>query len=507
MASSAGAIERNGARAMRLKRASSFSRLIAIRPRLPARLAIMLAIALVESLVWCIVLPPLQGPDEISHFAYVQTIAETGSIPWRSKAPAHSGSPYSTEVAAAGLCSGITGLAQNLFARAPASTVDERICFADLNRLPRGARSDGGFTSADKNPPLYYLYDTLPYLAFHNSTFFTRAFVMRLANLPLLLALVAFTWLLSGELLLSLPGGSALRTFATAAVVLNPQLTMMAATINPDVLLAAEWAAGLWLSVLVLRRGATRARVAWLVVVCLMAGFTQGRGVPLIVPAALSLGVYAWRRFRPPRRIAVPVLGACLVAVLAAAYVLLRYTLRDDVTLTRAEGFLSYVWQFYLPKLGFMAPTIHPGYGVRQVFIDRFLGTFAQLEVTFSSSSLQFLSRAAEVVAVAAILGLVVQRRRLARAPWVAIALALAALAYLLLLHVVAYSSMLGSNPDPIITGRYLLPLLGLYGAGIALAFSWLPRVVRAPLIGACTAGLAILQLSALAILVERFYG
>jgi hypothetical protein len=499
------AAERQGSRP-RASVGSSFARaLVRLTHRVPRSLALLLAIALVAGVAWCIALPPLQGPDEISHFAYVQKLAETGSLPWRSAPPANPGQPASTEVEVAGACSGLTTLEQNPAARAPASGVDERICFTDLERLPPGARSDGGFTSADKNPPLYYLYEAVPYLAFRHATFFTRSFVMRLANLPLLLALVVFTWLLSGELLLGLPRGPALRALATAAVVLNPQLMMMTATINPDIALAALWTLGLWLSVTVVRHGLTRARVAWLVAVCVMAGFTQGRGLPLIAPVAFALFAAMWQRRAHNRCAIVAAVAGGAVAV-AAAYVLLRYALRSDVTLARAEDFISYVWQFYLPKLGFMSVTIRPGYGVRQVFIDRFLGTFAQLEVSFSPATLDFLSRTAEVAALLATVGLVAYRRRIARAPWVLVVLAVGALGYLAMLHAVAYSSLLTSAGDPIITGRYLLPLVALYGVGIALALSWLPRILSALLSGATVAALAVLQLSALAIVLERFY-
>ncbi len=474
--------------------------------RVPRPLAVLFAIALIEGLVWCIVLPPLQGPDEISHFSYVQKIAETGSIPWHTSEPANPGKAYSTEVETAELCSGMSGLAQNLSARAPASVVDEHICFAALNHLPPGSRSNGGFTSAEKNPPLYYLYETLPYLAVHNATFFTRSFVLRLANLPAMLAIVLFAWLLAGELLLGLPRGPALRVLATLAVALNPQLTMMTATINPDILLAALWSAGLWLSVIVVRHGATRTRASWLVAVCVLAAFTQGRGLPLIPVAAFALAVAFWRRRRPTGAAAVASLTAAALLVLAGAYALLRYAVRDDVTISRTRGFLSYLWQFYLPKLGFMQQTIRPGYAVRQVFIDRFLGTFAQLEVVFSPATLEFLARAAEVTAIAAVIGLIVHRRRLARAPWVLAVLTVAALSCLLMLHAVAYSSLLTLNGDPVITGRYLLPLLSLYGVGIAIAVSWLPRPVSALLGGAIVVGLTLLQFGALAIVLERFY-
>jgi Predicted membrane protein (DUF2142) len=508
MAIGGGAIERADARGSEGINPGLAARAAAALRRIPRPIAVLLAVALIEGVTWCIVLPPLQGPDEISHFAYVQAIAETGSIPWHtsSREPAHPGAAYSEEVAIAGVCSGLTGLAQNLSARAPASVIDEHVCFGDLNRLSSATRSDGGFTSAEKNPPLYYLYESAPYLAFYHSTFFTRSLAMRLANLPLLLALVMFTWLLAGELLLGLPRGPALRALATAAVVLNPQLTMMAATINPDLLLAALWAAGLWLSVAIVRHGLTRVRAAWLLAICTMVVFTQGRGLALILVAALAIAVAACRRRRPGRLVAAVGVGIGVLVILASAFLLLHHALRGEVTLDRTREFLSYLWQFYLPRLGFMRPTIHPGYGVRQVFIDRFLGTFAQLEVSFSPATLNFLSRAAEVTAVAAVVGLVVHRRRIARAPWVIAVLVVAALSYMLLLHVVAFASLLEVSSDPVITGRYLLPLLALYGVGIALAVSWLPRALSSVVTGAVVAGLGVLQLGALAIVLERFY-
>jgi hypothetical protein len=57
-----------------------------------------------------------------------------------------------------------------------------------------------------------------------------------------------------------------------------------------------------------------------------------------------------------------------------------------------------------------------------------------------------------------------------------------------------------------VITGRYLLPLMSLYGAGLALALTWLPRRVAAAGGGALLAGLCLWQIGSLGILVERFY-
>ena len=58
---------------------------------------------------------------------------------------------------------------------------------------------------------------------------FDQPFVMRLANIPILLAMIVFTWLLAGELLRW--AGRALQALATLIVVtLQPQLMQLTAS-------------------------------------------------------------------------------------------------------------------------------------------------------------------------------------------------------------------------------------------------------------------------------------
>ena len=117
-----------------------------------------------------------------------------------------------------------------------------------------------------------------------------------------------------------------------------------------------------------------------------------------------------------------------------------------------------------------------PDWGVRDAFVDRFFSGFAQLEVVLPEALLSVVGVAALVMAGLAVVGLVVHRGALARRRDVAIVYAIAAVGYLLLIHAVAFRGLL-ETPDPAITGRYLLPLIPLYGAGIALAVSWLRAV------------------------------
>jgi hypothetical protein len=469
-------------------------------------LVALLVVAAVEGLAWSLVVPPLEGPDEISHFAYAERIVETRSIPWYvSGNPINPGPSTSTELNSAAIYGGVLAESRNPFARPPGSEKSVELWRRQPARTNRADRADGGYTSAMGGPPLYYLYAALPYIATYPLDFFDREFAMRLAGIPLLLAIVALTWAIAGTLL---PRRS-LQVLATAAVALNPQLTHIASVVNPDALLAAIWTAFFYLAILVVIRGPTRGRVAGIAALSVASCLTHGRGIAILVPAAFVLSLAWWRWRRPGRRTAVAlILGAGIASVLTA-YFVLRYATLGRATAGTARQFVSYLWQFYLPKLWFMAPSFRPDWTVRDAFVDRFYGTFAQLDVFFSPGVLNLLARLTQAAVVLALVGLVVRLRSVAvrsNALWVLGVFVVAGVAYLLDMHVAAYRSLAAGDGDPVVTGRYLLPLITIYGLGIALAVSWLPRRLAGVAGGAVLGGLVVLQLSALGIVLERFY-
>jgi hypothetical protein len=119
------------------------------------------------------------------------------------------------------------------------------------------------------------------------------------------------------------------------------------------------------------------------------------------------------------------------------------------------------------------------------------------------------LARLTVAAVVLALVGLFVRLRSVrarSTALWVLAVFVVGAVAYLLDMHVAAYRSLAAGAGDPVVTGRYLLPLITIYGLGIALAVSWLPRRLAGVAGGVVLGGLAVLQLSAIGILVERFY-
>jgi 4-amino-4-deoxy-L-arabinose transferase-like glycosyltransferase len=477
-----------------------------VRRRIGLPLLLLLIAALVEALAWTIALPPLEGPDEIGHFAYTQRIVETRTIPWHpSGRPAHPGPATSTEAGVAARDAGVFVQSGNIAARPPGSKIAAQIWERDEARLRDGSRSDGGFATPMGNPPLYYLFAAIPYVVTYPLDFFDRVFAMRLANIPLLLAIVALTWGIAGLLLTRIWQ----RTLATAAVALNPQLSHMTAVINPDLLLAAEWTAFFYLGLLALMRGPTRGRLAGMALLAVAACLTHGRGIALLLPTAVVFAILWWRRRPRERRDWVAALAAGAAFVVCGAYVVLRYATLGELSARSLRQGSSYLWQFYLPKLSFMSPMIGPHWTARQALLDRFFGSYAQLEVTFTPDVLDWIARIAVVMAVLAIVGLVVRvrasRDRRAAAT-VILVLLVGVAAYMVGMHVAAYRSLASGSLDPVITGRYLLPLISIYGLGIALAVGWLPRRVGAVAGAVVLAGLCVLQIGAMGILVERFY-
>jgi hypothetical protein len=469
----------------------------------PTPLLLLLVVCVVEALAWCIVLPPLQGPDEVTHVAYVQRMVEAREIPWTLHAnPADPRGSFSTELTAAAVETGIQPLYANVSARPAGTELDEAIWAKREASMGRNDRNNGGFTSALRNPPAYYLYEGVTYLATSPLGIFDQIFVMRLANIPFLLLTVTFVWLSVGEVL---GRRRWLQTVATGAVALQPQLIHLTATINPDIMLSAVWSAGLYLMIVILGRGLTIRRTAALVALCVVAGFTHARGVALAVPALLTLvfGYYKLRRpgARPTRRLALAFAGVGTILVVPLFVYL---SLGGDVTTSRVRQFGSYLWQFYLGRPAFLTP-IGPDYGFRQVVIERFYSGFAQLEVTFSPALDDVLWLGMIVVAASAAWALFLNRDAL-RARWdTAVVLVSALLALFALLHSVAFGYVSGTG-DPIITGRYLLPLSVPYGMALALSVSWLPRRLGVGLAGALLAALTLLQLGAIGITIERFY-
>lgn len=448
--------------------------------RVPRPLGLLLVCVTLLSVAWAIFTPPWQGPDETMHYGYVESVAQRHQRPGVER-----GSLFST--------------AQELSMRG--SNADKLISISDgrpqwsetaanwFDGIPGtevtddggGAEADGSVNLARNNPPTFYMlqvpvYATGAVLGGVNS----RLYLMRLATILTLLATVACAWLLVGELVGRSRG---IQLAAASSVGLLPMATHLGSTVSPDSLMYALWTLVLWLAVRSLKRGFERRVVSALVVATVGAVLTKGTSVALVPPVLGVLAFGVWQnptfgerlgRIRESRgRVLAALFGATAVVVLMAVGGFARYSSQLQAQLEGSivpQQMASYLWQFYLPRLPFMAdlPTVQ-GIPVYDVWFKGLIGNFAWLQI-------QQPNWLYAVLGLASIALLVIGGRALWQEQPRSVVIFLAAVAAVLVvgLHLTDYQQGVKTGVG-FMQGRYLLPLLGIGAAFVAAAWSRLP--------------------------------
>jgi 4-amino-4-deoxy-L-arabinose transferase-like glycosyltransferase len=478
--------------------------------RIPRPLALLLAVAALLSVAWSFTLAPMQGPDEPAHFNYAQHLAETGKKP----TVAGGDHPDSSGVFASLFFLGLDQLAGVADARPSWSPLEQRR-FEELvaDAGEEGEENGAGPNPLAKNPPLYYAYEALPYYVGSAASFWDRFTLMRLASGLLFLVTVTCTWLAASELFTRMWP----RVLATGCVALLPQLTALSGTINSDNLLVAVWTAFAFVALRIVRRGPD---ARWILALCALTAaslLTHGRGLAILAPLVVTLAI-ALLRARPRIGQAVRWLapGVVLLLLAAAAY---RFALQPsaggayggEVVLAPSggmslKGFLNVTWQFYFPKLPLMDLRIGPEYGYRQVFIETFFGKFATLEISYPGNVYSLIQGLC-ALGFAGLVWTVVRRWPAVRARWAeVVVLATLAASMIGLLHLASYRALVGSL-DPLITGRYVLPVVVVFGLTVAFVIGSLRP--RASAVGGALvlSGLLALNAAGLLLTLTRFYG
>jgi 4-amino-4-deoxy-L-arabinose transferase-like glycosyltransferase len=477
---------------------------------LPLPLVVLLVFALIQGLAWSVMTAPLQGPDEPAHVAYAQHVAETGHGP----SNAVRGGSVSTEIAVAQTELNLLPIIGHTNGRPTWSALGP--VSRKLDALPASARKNGsGPNALAQNPPLYYAYEAIAYRLSPNQSFFGRLFAMRVANVLLYVLTIGLMWAVAGEVF----ARQWLQFLATAVVVLQPKLASLAGNINSDTLLVTISTGFVLAGLRVLRRGPTLGGVASMGLLAGLGALTHGRGLALIPPAVLVVAV-AWLRARPPRGETLrqaALAGGALLACLLVAFLWTRSGSAGGGAFGGEVGraadqsfsvrqFASYLWQFYLPPFSFLTPSLGPPYGYRQMFIETFFGGYANFEVNFRPAVYDWL----QILSFVGFIGLytaIVVRWRAVWSRWPMVLFLLSVVVSLLaLLHISSYRD-LQVGGDPLITGRYLLPLIAVFGVTIAWVIGSLPRRI-APWVGALLlAGFVALAIEGFLINAQRFYG
>lgn len=488
-------------------------RRLAARVSLPQSAWLCLAVALLNGLAWSIVTPPFHVPDEMSHVAYVQYLAEAG------EPPRHVEGSYMSQEQVVTLEQlrffETVGRAENrpLWTDAGQQALDATLA-GDLDR-----RSDGSSSTAVNNPPLFHALQVLPYEVAGSGTLLDRLFAMRLLSVLLSALTVLAVFLFLRELFPRTPWAW---PTGALAVAFQPLFGFISTGVNND--------SGLYLAAALLflalarafRRGLTLRRGLAIGAAIGLGAITKLTFVAFAPAAAVGLAVLVWRaRDDLPRA-----LSAAGAAVAAGVLPVLVYVLLNELAwdrqlfgalvgdeasavaghATSPREQLSYAWQLYLPRLPFQEDLI-PGFAPRTLWLDGFVGRFGWLDYGFSRA---WVYDAAQAVVVAigalAVVGAVRGRRQL-RARWAE--LAVYALATLGLMAVIAHFgySAYASAPYPFEQARYLLPLLPLFAAVTVLAARGIGRR-HAPQAGvAIVAIVAAHGLFSQLITLARYYG
>lgn len=482
------------------------------RGPVPAPLGALLAVALILGTAWSLVTPPFQAPDEPAHVAYAQTLAETGDLPGK---PGRS--PFTTEQTAVMFFLNSAQVAANPYNRAEWSAAAEgRVAHFERIRLPSQRSDGGGPDPADVNPPLSYLVDAAAYRAV-GGTFFDRLWAMRMTGVLGMLLTVLGTWLLAGEAF----GRRRLLQFAAAgAVALVPMVGFVSGAVGVEGLLYGLWTLALWLGLRLVRRGLTTVDALCFGLAVGAACTVKAASFALLPGAAFALAVAAWRaRVRMSGgRIAVPLLaaGAGVLATFGTWFAVSRSLHRAAAAQvagtaggggggTNVRELLSYLWQFYLPRLPFQtkfskdAETIP----VFEYWIKGATADFGWLEVHFANPVYLALTAVGALVVVGCAVTL---WRRRARIDWMVPAfLAVVALTLLAGLHWTDYHQI-KSGAVAFAQGRYLLPLVGVAGLVLAGAVLALPARARPAAVALALGGLVAFNVFSFGLVLERYF-
>lgn len=431
-------------------------------------------VAILNSACWAILIPPLQGPDEQAHLAYVQQLAENGKMPNGSAEE-----NFSPEELAAMNDLGFGEVILNPGTPSVPSRAGREKLLQDLSRPGLSRKGDGSVGVAASEPPLYYALQTIPYELGSGSSLLTRLELMRLLSALLSGLTVLFVFLFIREALPAVPWAW---TVGALCAALSPLLGFVGGSLDPDALLFAVCAALFYCFARAFRRGFNPSTAGALGGVVAVGFLTKVNFVALLGGVAVGLILLTIRAARVSWREAYRSLAlACGIAgspvllyilINLAGHKSLLGIVTGSIQTTENHNIpneLAYIWQFYLPRLPGM-PQDFPGlFPPWHVWFKGAVARYNWLETSFPG----WVYKAA-LIPAAAIAGLCARelylKRRLLGARVAEFAVYLTMLGGLMVLLAAAsfdsFPTLALGDSEP----RYFLPMLALGGALMALA-------------------------------------
>ena len=369
---------------------------VAHEPRRRVVLALAL-IAFAGNAAWAITTANFDSPDESEHFAYVQSLAETGRAPAAAFNPAPTAPPpYAADETLA--LGAIAHFAQidGSFGRPPwAPDVEARYKRVLASAKPK--RNDGGGFSVATNAhsPLYYSLLVPGYELGRSGSTFVELFWMRLSSalLGIIVPLCAF-----GVMRELAPGRRRLAVAVGLLVAFEPEFTFISGAVNNDVGVNAAAAVLVYLVVRALRRGLTWPVGIGIGAAAAVLPLMKGTGYALypaliIAAAALVARVRSWRAVRNLGAaaavfIAVDLIWQSVASSFGRAAVPIPGGTSGGtgVISSGLGGKLVYLWEVFFPRLPFMHPHWDPGqWPFFDIYIRRGIGGFGWTSIYFST--------------------------------------------------------------------------------------------------------------------------
>jgi Predicted membrane protein (DUF2142) len=452
------------AKAMRFPRA-------AVLGRVPRAAWICALVACLNAVCWSILMPAFEAPDEPAHFAYVKQLGETGSLPSSSSVLS---SPEEIDALEELHFFTIRQVPQD---HTIASRSEQRALDKKLASTPHDVGSSGAGT-ATSEPPLYYAIEALPYNLARSGTVLDRLALMRLLSALFAGFTALFVFLFVRE---ALPGESWAWTVGGLSVALAPLLGFTSGVVNPDSMLFAVSAAIFYLLARAFRRGLgvrTAAAIGALTAAGLLTKINFVGLVPGVFCGVIVLSVREARASGRPAydRLALA-LGIPLSPVLlyVAINVVSNHSPLGIVSgaIGTMHGSLlsqaNYIWQMYLPRIPGTVNDFPGLFPTRQLWFNDYVGLYGWLDTPFPGWVDTLALIPASAIALLCGRSLFHNRATLrSRATELAV-YAIVAVGLLLLIGAASYrvAPEIVSEYAQI---RYLVPLLALFGAALALA-------------------------------------
>jgi 4-amino-4-deoxy-L-arabinose transferase-like glycosyltransferase len=281
----------------------------------------------------------------------------------------------------------------------------------------------------------------------------------------------------------ALPGTAWSWTVGGLAVALMPLLGFMSGALNPDSMLYAVSAAIFYLLARAFRRGLTPGLAVAIGVATAIGSLTKLNFVGLAPGIIVGLVVLGIRAARTSGRTAYRSLAVAVAIAASPVCVYLIVNLFSNhaglgiassaIHLTNQQGSvfgeISYIWQFYLPRLPGMANDFPGISSTRQIWFDRSVGLYGWLDTSFPVWVNNVAVIPAAVLTILGVRALVTLRATLRRRLVELGVYALMAVGVMVLIGADSYlkfPQQAGTYGEP----RYLLPMVPLLGAALVLS-------------------------------------